>query len=105
MELGFERDGKIWKLATPASTAIRQERVQQLVDGLAHLRADAVLARGEEASAFGLSDAAALVSMTVEPSGDAVEPRVLELRVGQHDGRYVAQLVGRPTIYAIPEAV
>ncbi len=127
IELGFERDGRAWKLAAPVSAELKAGRVEKLLGDIAGLSAIAIAADQSELTAFGLHAPAATIDVTYLPpktyridkpkeSGDDGKPTPVEpvevqpppvtvsLGVTEHDGKVYAKRSDRPAIYELDRA-
>ncbi|MFQ5414998.1 MAG: DUF4340 domain-containing protein, partial [Phycisphaerae bacterium] len=75
MQLAFERADDMWRMVEPVAAPVRADRIKALVDGLASLRAEAVVGAAAELSAYGLQTPSATVTFTYKPPVEfRVEP-------------------------------
>jgi hypothetical protein len=104
----FEKGDEAWKMTAPVEAAVRTDRLEMLVASAATLRAAAIAADGGEASAFGLHEPAATLTLThtTAPDDDAEPPQpavaaTVQLSLAAHDGKFYAKRSDRPAIYEV----
>lgn len=66
-QVAFERSDDTWTMVEPVSSPARGEALGKLAQSLADLRAQQVVATAAEASAYGLDDPSATVTLTYQP--------------------------------------
>jgi len=113
MEWTLGRDGSYWSIVEPVPAAARADRVNALIEAIAQLRAERVVATGDQGSAFGLHDPKARLVITRKrsDSADSAEGEnasgageggsKIELLATEHEGKFYAKRTDRPLIYEI----
>jgi len=120
----LERVDGEWALTVPVSAPAQSDRVKKLVESLADLSAESIVADAGALSAYGLHDPKARIALTYRPPPEyrikdargededegendnaPVEVQqpseTIELIATAHDGRFYAKRADRPTIYEI----
>lgn len=112
VDLTMARSGGAWTMTAPVESAVRADRAQALVDKLTNLRAESVVSDGKDASAYGLMepDARVTVRYATNADGEAVdapnetEPaatKEIVIAASAHDGKHYGARSDRPAVYAI----
>ncbi len=109
--LTLEKTDNTWTLTAPSKAPARMDEVTKLVNSLATLKAEAIVADARELTAYGLNEPAATVAITFAPAAkdDADKPSAetatKNLVFAEQDGRIYASLGGGSPIYEVNKAV
>jgi hypothetical protein len=99
-------------LVSPTRATVRQDEVTKLIGQLASLKAVAVIAEGNEASAYGLHDPAITVEFSVAPpageesEGAPREPsQTMRLSLAEHEGKVYGMQGDRGPVYELGRSI
>lgn len=116
VSMAFKRQDANWTMTAPVAADVQSDRMDELVEALSELRAEAIVAESGQLTAYGLHEPTATVAVSFRPlvdtdetgpgqpeSGAATE--TWTVHVADHDGRCFAAREGRSAIYEVSRSL
>ncbi len=109
-DVTFERQEEQWNMVAPVAAALEKDRVAKMIDAVAGLRAESIVADEGELTAYGLHAPAATLTLTynriekpTDQSATEVQPppETVTLSVTQHDGKVYGKRLDRSAVYEL----
>ncbi len=101
----FERIGDKWQMTDPVSAEANTAKLNELATAFTHFKANAVVADGGEASAFGLhAPKLSFIISSKKNDSDETKTKTVTFVATQHDGKHYLKRDDRSAIYELSPA-